>query len=122
MAVSFLPFPTRLVAQALRHSEDSERAAVVFYGTSLLVISLLFSALWRAVASNRQLLKPEVTDTEVRAIERASAPNIGFYVVVVVLAILAPRVAAFGYLVIAIVAISRVRGEGANEESPEPGV
>jgi uncharacterized membrane protein len=123
MAVSFLPFPTRLVAQALRHSEGSERAAVIFYGASLLVISLLFSALWRAVASNKQLLKPEVTDTEVRAIERASAPNIGFYLVVVVLAILAPRVAAFGYLVIAIVAISRVRGEGANdEESPEPGV
>jgi uncharacterized membrane protein len=35
MAVSFLPFPTRLVAEAIQN-EDAERAAVLFYGTSLL--------------------------------------------------------------------------------------
>ena len=31
MAVSFLPFPTKLMAEAI-HSSDAERAAVIFYG------------------------------------------------------------------------------------------
>jgi len=49
MAVAFLPFPTRLVAEAIRNS-DAERAAVVFYGISLFVTSALISALWGAIA------------------------------------------------------------------------
>jgi uncharacterized membrane protein len=52
MAIAFLPFPTRLVAEAIRNP-DAERAAVMFYGGWLLVTSLLFSALWAAVASDR---------------------------------------------------------------------
>jgi uncharacterized membrane protein len=45
MAVSFLPYPTRLIADAI-HSDSAERAAVVFYGLNLLAISTLFGALW----------------------------------------------------------------------------
>ena len=44
MAVSFLPFPTKLMAEAI-HDTSAERAAVIFYGGSLLVISLLVGAL-----------------------------------------------------------------------------
>jgi uncharacterized membrane protein len=60
MAVSFLPFPTRLVAEAIR-DESAERAAAIFYGAALLAIALLLSALWGTVARDRRLLKPEVT-------------------------------------------------------------
>ena len=49
MAVSFLPFPTRLVSEAIRDS-DAERTAVIFYGGCLLVIQLLIAAMWVAVA------------------------------------------------------------------------
>lgn len=118
MAVSFLPFPTRLVAEAIRNDE-AERAAVIFYGLALLAIAVLLSALWGAVAEDRELLKPEVTDEEVRAILVASSPSIGFYGALMVLAIIAPRVAAFGYLVIAIVAVLRTRGDEAAAE-PTP--
>jgi len=52
MAVTFLPFPTRLVAQAIQ-DENAERAAVIFYGLTLLAISVLFSALWGTVARDR---------------------------------------------------------------------
>ena len=45
MAVMFLPFPTRLVAEAIR-DQSAERAAAIFYGACLLAIALLFSALW----------------------------------------------------------------------------
>jgi uncharacterized membrane protein len=110
MAVSFLPYPTRLVAEAIR-SDDAERAAVIFYGLNLLAISTIFGALWGAVARDRRLLKPDVSDAEVQAILVASTPNIGFYVGATVLAIIAPRVAAFGYLAIAVAVVLRVRGD-----------
>jgi uncharacterized membrane protein len=116
MAVSFLPFPTRLVAEAIR-DQSAERAAAIFYGTCLLAIALLLSALWAAVARERTLLKPEVSDDEVDAILLASSPNIVFYAVAIALAIVAPRAAAFGYLAIAVVAILRVRGD---EPGAEP--
>ncbi len=110
MAVSFLPFPTKLLAEAIRDT-DAERAAVIFYGGTLLVISLLISALWGAIARNRDLLKPEVSEQEINKFLVATSPSLGFYVGVIVLALFAPKVAAFGYLVIAIVAVLRVRGD-----------
>ena len=110
MAVSFLPFPTKLVAEAIC-DQSAERAAAIFYGACLLAITLLFSALWGAVARDRELLEPEVTDDEVNAIMLASSPSIGFYAVAIAVAILAPRAAALGYLLIAVVALLRVRGD-----------
>jgi uncharacterized membrane protein len=44
LVVAFLPFPTRLVADALQHT-DAERVAVTFYGLTLLAIRLLGSGL-----------------------------------------------------------------------------
>ncbi len=116
MAVSFLPFPTKLVSEAI-HDVSAERAAAIFYGTALLAIALLFSALWGAVATDRKLLKPEVTDDEVNAILLATSPSIAFYAGTIGLAIVLPRAAAFGYLLIAVFGVLRVRGD---EVSPEP--
>jgi uncharacterized membrane protein len=110
MAVSFLPFPTRLVAEAIE-DESAERAAAIFYGLSLFAIALLLNALWVSVLRDRGLLRPEVTDEEVTAITSAARPGLGFYAGCIALAIVAPQVAAFGYLLIAVVAILRARGD-----------
>jgi TMEM175 potassium channel family protein len=119
MAVAFLPFPTKLVAEAIRDT-SAERAAVIFYGGWLLVISLLFSALWGVLARDRSLLRPEVSEKEVDAIARATTPNLGVYVGVILLAFIAPKVAAFGFLVIAIVLVLRARGDsGPTATTPE---
>ena len=40
LVVAFLPFPTRLVADALQHT-DAERVAVTFYGLTLLAIRVV---------------------------------------------------------------------------------
>jgi uncharacterized membrane protein len=112
MAVAFLPFPTKLMAEAI-HNKDATRAAVIFYGGTLLVISLLLSLLWGSIARDRRVLNPGVTEKEINAIALAATPNIGFYIAVIALAIFAPRVAVFGYLVIAIVALLRIRGDRA---------
>jgi uncharacterized membrane protein len=65
MAVSFLPFPTKLMAEAISDTH-AERAAVIFYGATVLVISLLFSALVGAISRDRELLEPEVSEREIR--------------------------------------------------------
>jgi hypothetical protein len=75
-----------------------------------LAISAVTSALWRYVAGHRDLLEAEVTDEEIRAMTIMGTPNMGFYVVVVALA-LATQVAAFGYLLIAVVGVFRQRGD-----------
>jgi uncharacterized membrane protein len=111
MAVSFLPFPTRLLAEAIDDT-DAERAAVIFYGATLLVISLLLAAIWGAVASRRELLRPDVTDEEVNEILGRTAPSVGGYIVVILLAIVAPHVAAFGFLLVAMLLVLRVKGDG----------
>jgi len=75
---------------------------------------------WGAVALDRSLLKPEVSEQEFNAFLRAISPSVGFYVIVIVLAIFAPQVAAFGYLVIAIFAVLRVRGDRSPTSTADP--
>jgi hypothetical protein len=67
--------------------------------------------MWGCVVRDRHLLRPEVSEQEVNALRRLTTPSIGFYAGVIVLAILAPKVAAFGYLLIAIFAVLRARGD-----------
>jgi hypothetical protein len=54
-----------------------------------------------------------VTEKQGEAIARVTTPNPAFYVGVIVFALLAPKVAAFGYLLISIVALLRARGDSA---------
>src|SRR5215471_434976 len=81
LGITFLPFPTRLMAQALSN-EDAERGAVLFYGATLLANSLVLTALWRAVARDASLLASDSGHeaTEFKAIGRALVPGIGLYV------------------------------------------
>jgi uncharacterized membrane protein len=109
LAASFLPFPTKLMAESLRVT-DSERSAVIFYGASLLAISLLLNAMWRLVAARPHLLRADVDDREIQSILRATTPNLGFYVIAMLVAIVAPDVAALGYLVLAILLVLPTTG------------
>jgi uncharacterized membrane protein len=119
MAVSFLPFPTRLVADAAL-DRDSERSAVIFYGLTLFVISVLLGALWTAVESDPELLEPDVTPDEVSSILGMTAPNIGLYAGVILVALVAPRPAALGFLAIAILMVLRARGDDAKALQEPP--
>ena len=78
MVASFLPFPTRLMAEAISVT-SAERAAVIFYGSTLMVILLLVAAMWRAVVARPELLRPEVGPREVDRILRGTAPGFGSY-------------------------------------------
>jgi uncharacterized membrane protein len=110
MAVSFVPFPTRLVAETIDHP-NAEQTAVIFYGATLLVVSVILATMWRIVERDRDLLRPEITESELKRILRRSEPNLGFYVTLTALAYFFPRAAAFGFLASALLILLRVQGE-----------
>ena len=47
LVVTWLPFPTALVAEHLRGSREDQQAAAVVYAASLLAIAIVFTLLWR---------------------------------------------------------------------------
>jgi len=115
MVVSLLPFPTGLVADAIDVSRDSERAAVVVYGITLLVIDLLLLAASRYAAKHPELLFEEGEDgpaTSSSAGWRGTARFIAYAVAIVAGVLILPRLAALAYLAIAIREILSARGEG----------
>jgi uncharacterized membrane protein len=109
MAVAFVPYPTRLIAESI-HDESAERTAVIFYGTTLLAVSIIAAVMWRIVVLSPDLLRPEFSAADMRALARRAEPNLAFYAGFTVFALLAPRAAAFGYLVVAVLQVARVRG------------
>jgi uncharacterized membrane protein len=119
MVVAFLPFPTGLAAESLGDI-DAERAAVIFYGSSLLVISVLFWVLWQAVLRDRALLEEGISEAEIAGITRRSSPNILFYVVATLVAVVHPAAAAVLYLVIAVLSVLRAPGGRWEHAPPQP--
>jgi uncharacterized membrane protein len=89
--VAFLPFPTKLVAEYLRH--DGERPATIAYAATLLGMAVLYTIWWRYARGGRRLIGPGVTEGDLRAIDRGFAPGPPLYTLVFVLAFVAPLAA-----------------------------
>ena len=98
--MSFLPFPTRLLAEYIGQNRQ-ERVAATVYGVNLLLASLLVSGLWR-YSVHEGLVRPDAGDEEVEMVTKRLTPGLAGYVVLIVLGIFFPIVAIVGYLVIAI--------------------
>ncbi len=99
MVVSFIPFPTKLVADYLQ--KDGERAAVVAYSLTLLGMAVLFNLWWRYARKDRRLIAESVPQSRVDAISRAFDPGPILYAVVVVIAFFAPLAAVIVTLLLA---------------------
>ena len=90
MVVAFIPFPTRLVADFLREGGGDERIAAVAYGTTFVVLAVVFNVCWRWIARGRRLIRPEVHEDEVAAVTRAFNPGIPSYAAFTALAYASP--------------------------------
>jgi uncharacterized membrane protein len=82
LVVSFLPFPTRLLAEYAQQAEP-ERIAATVYGINLLV-------------------RPDLADEDVKTLTQRLTPTLGVYVVMILVGLFLPLLAVFGYLAIAI--------------------
>ena len=102
LVVVFLPFPTGLVAEALRHDDISgERVYVTMYGLTLLAIRLLGSAL-DAYARHEHLYSPAAEGEELHRDRRKLLPVVIGYVTAIIIGLLLPVAAVALYFGLAV--------------------
>ena len=89
MTVSFLPFPTRLVGDSLRHSSDAEPAALA-YAATFLLMAVIYNVWWRYASGGRRLIAEGVPDSALRAISRAFDPGVPLYGITFAVAFFSP--------------------------------
>jgi uncharacterized membrane protein len=100
MVVSFLPFPTRLLAEYVGE-DDAARVATTVYGLNLLLVTVLVSVMWQYAVRER-LVRPDVSDLDVKMITSRLTPGLAGYVLVIVLGLFLPVVAVLCYLALAV--------------------
>jgi TMEM175 potassium channel family protein len=106
-AVAFLPFPTRLLGEFIRDA-GAERVAAVFYGSWMLLISVILSAMWRYISHGHRLIPEDFTQARIDRIARYFQPQIALYGFAIALAFFLPQEAAALFLIIAVVGFIRV--------------
>ena len=100
LGVSFLPFPTKLLAEFAGEREP-ERVAATVYGINLLLTMIMVSVTWR-YAVGAQLVRPDLADQDVKTLTKRLTPTLGVYVAIILLGLFLPTVAVLGYLVLAL--------------------
>ena len=93
LAIAFLPFPTKLVAQYLR--SDNEQVATLVYAATFVVMALLHQVWWQYARRNRRLIADDTPDAALRAVDRAYVVGVPMYGAVFVLAFFSPLGAVF---------------------------
>jgi uncharacterized membrane protein len=100
---AFLPFPTAILAEALRAAEHTAEIAVVLYGATVLVIELVLQTLTRYVASRRQPADDQSEEPKSAVRRSWLSPIVGLYAVAIGVGLVGfPKLAAAFYLVLAI--------------------
>jgi len=100
LVIAFLPFPTRLIADAL-HDTAGERVFVTLYGLTLLTIRLLLFAL-DAYARREGLYSHDKADEELQTERRELWPVMSGYVIAIVIGLALPTVAVVLYFALAV--------------------
>jgi uncharacterized membrane protein len=100
LVVAFLPFPTRLIAEALGNT-NAERNYVTLYGLTLLSTRLLLWAL-DAYARAAHLYSDEAPDEELQTDRRKLWPVLGGYLLAIGIGIAAPTAGVVLFLALAI--------------------
>lgn len=98
--IAFLPFPTRLIADAL-HNTNGERVYVTVYGLTLLTIRLLLAAL-DAYARREHLYARGGADEDLRTERRQLWPVLAGYVIAIVVGLAVPVAAVMVYFALAV--------------------
>jgi uncharacterized membrane protein len=100
MVVSFIPFPTRLLAE-YSDSENASRVATTIYGLTILAVTTTVWGLWRYALSAR-LVKPHAKNEDLARMTRRLTPGFALYATMLLLGLFLPRAAVVGYVVISV--------------------
>jgi uncharacterized membrane protein len=70
LSISFLPFPTGVLAEHMQDSGPDRQAALLTYGGTMFVIAIAYNTLWRYVKV-RGLLRDDLPPMAVQSVSRA---------------------------------------------------
>ena len=94
--IAFIPFPTRLLADAINRPDDVQAAALA-YGVTLTLTAILFNALWRYAAHGKRLLRADADPRTVDGIGRSYLPGPFLYLTATAVALVNPYLSAALY-------------------------
>jgi uncharacterized membrane protein len=100
LVIAFIPFPTKLVVEAL-HEPDYERVFVTLYGLTLLTIRLLIFAL-DEYARREHLYSQDEADEDLQTERRQLWPVVAAYVIAILAGLALPRLAVGLYFAVAV--------------------
>jgi uncharacterized membrane protein len=100
LTVSFMPFPTKLVAQYLQ--KPDEREAVIAYTTTMTVMAIIYNIWWRYARTNRRLIAEGATDAALEGVDRAFNPGVPLYAITLAVAFVSPLASVAITLAIAV--------------------
>jgi uncharacterized membrane protein len=98
MTVSFIPFPTRLIADHLQDGQG--RVAAMTYGFTLTATAVGFNALWLYAIRDRRLLRDDADPAVVKGITRSYLLGPWVYLVATAVAIASPGASLIMFAVI----------------------
>ncbi|HTT88540.1 MAG TPA: TMEM175 family protein [Acidimicrobiales bacterium] len=105
--VSFLPFPTRLLAEYVS-KDTAERVAATVYGLTLLASSGVLSLLWR-YSLHAGLVRPDASDDEITVLTKRLSPSLVVYGLLIIIGLFEPVAAVIGYFMVALYLLIPVR-------------
>ena len=113
LAVAFIPFPTRVLAEFVRTSDG--RAAALLYGFTMLAMSATFLSVWLYASAGRRLIRPDADPSAISGITRSFLPGLPMYAAATLVAFVSPEASAalFGLLALFYVVSSALLGRGA---------
>jgi uncharacterized membrane protein len=89
MCVAFIPFPTALLSEYIRHEAHRTTAVAVYSGT-LAMNAVCFTLLWLYAATNYRLVDRRVDPSLLGAMTRRYLLGMGLYILAFVLSFLSP--------------------------------
>ena len=95
LVVAFIPFPTRLVAEHVRH--EGATAAALAYGITLTVTALMFNAVWFYASVGGRLLRRDHDPKAVKGITRSYLPAPWIYLAMTLVALVDPTASVILY-------------------------
>ena len=101
LSVSFLPFPTRIVGDALEKGTSWKRVAVTVFLITVLATRLLFAAM-AACARREHLRRAGTPDRDLQDAQRKFRVAVGVYVEAIALGLRFPFVAIVLYFAVAV--------------------
>jgi len=86
LCISFVPFPTAVLAAFMR-DDDNALAATLAYGLTFTITAVLFNALWLHASRGRRLIDEHVSDERLRSRTRRYLPGTPLYALGMVIAL-----------------------------------